>query len=716
MGSRSPRAARHLPSRLLLALLATLVLTVPAGAGGGPGPQIDALSHASLPRSGRLLIHGTGFGSERGSVTIAGLETIVTKWFADEIHAYVPEAAPVGPAAVQVVTGAGTSNAAGLDVNLREPHGRVRWRFQVDDYYWVQFLALAPDGTIYVNDFERLYALSPDGGLLWIAEDAGRARSISLGADGTIYTGGNLVKAINPDGSLRWHFPTPWSQTLLAGPNVGPDGNIYAIQDAGLEGDDSYGVFALDPDGNLLFSNVQFFATVNNASDIVFGEDRFFAGINHTGGGPSLKAYDMDDGEILWTQGGMWISGRGLPILDPAGRIVYVWGQVGVQTIMPDGSVDWISSHPGSPNFLVRPTVGSDGVIYAGDSLGTELWSLTPDGDTRWVNPTVGSNNARCLGIAPDDSVLVVGGAGANGSPDWSAWTRGYDPADGRMLWHVDHPDENGVGQFVSLIAPVFTPDAHTVYVTTQFAGSVNDYGYVHAIDTPFDPELDADADGFPDDIDNCPVDPNEDQLDSDGDGFGDACDFIADFCEQALVICPGTYEGATAGATTDGSSSCTQFENGNRDVWFAYTPEVDGSVTIDTCDSFWGNTLSVHTACPGTNGNEVTCNSYCCQGLSCVTFDAVAGQQYLIRLTGFNAVEIEYVLTLSGPPCVTDPLVVEGDTNADGCVDVEDLLNVVLLWGSDGQDAGVNADVTRDGVVDVEDLLSVILNWGAGC
>jgi hypothetical protein len=64
----------------------------------------------------------------------------------------------------------------------------------------------------------------------------------------------------------------------------------------------------------------------------------------------------------------------------------------------------------------------------------------------------------------------------------------------------------------------------------------------------------------------------------------------------------------------------------------------------------------------------------------------------------------------------VTDPLVVEGDTNADGCVDVEDLLNVVLLWGSDGQDAGVNADVTRDGVVDVEDLLSVILNWGAGC
>ena len=40
-------------------------------------------------------------------------------------------------------------------------------------------------------------------------------------------------------------------------------------------------------------------------------------------------------------------------------------------------------------------------------------------------------------------------------------------------------------------------------------------------------PVVDLDADGIPDDSDNCPFVANPDQADSDGDGFGDACDFV---------------------------------------------------------------------------------------------------------------------------------------------------------------------------------------------
>ena len=48
-------------------------------------------------------------------------------------------------------------------------------------------------------------------------------------------------------------------------------------------------------------------------------------------------------------------------------------------------------------------------------------------------------------------------------------------------------------------------------------------------------------------------------------------------------------------------------------------------------------------------------------------------------------------------------------DTNGDGVVGVEDLIEVVLAWGSDDE----SADVTNDGIVDVEDLVQLILAWG---
>jgi hypothetical protein len=53
--------------------------------------------------------------------------------------------------------------------------------------------------------------------------------------------------------------------------------------------------------------------------------------------------------------------------------------------------------------------------------------------------------------------------------------------------------------------------------------------------------------------------------------------------------------------------------------------------------------------------------------------------------------------------PCPTD-------TNGDDATDVDDLVRVILDWGTDG---GGPADINGDGIIGVLDLVAVILAWG---
>ena len=56
-----------------------------------------------------------------------------------------------------------------------------------------------------------------------------------------------------------------------------------------------------------------------------------------------------------------------------------------------------------------------------------------------------------------------------------------------------------------------------------------------------------------------------------------------------------------------------------------------------------------------------------------------------------------------SGPEC-------EGDINADGVVNVNDLMAIIAAWGPC---TGCDADVNVDGVVNVNDLMAIIAAWG---
>ena len=73
---------------------------------------------------------------------------------------------------------------------------------------------------------------------------------------------------------------------------------------------------------------------------------------------------------------------------------------------------------------------------------------------------------------------------------------------------------------------------------------------------------------------------------------------------------------------------------------------------------------------------------------------------------------EVEVVgLAISGEVTIgeaDDP----NDTNGDGVVDVQDLVNVITNWGPCKGDPCIG-DVNGDGVVDVQDLVSIITGWG---
>jgi hypothetical protein len=62
----------------------------------------------------------------------------------------------------------------------------------------------------------------------------------------------------------------------------------------------------------------------------------------------------------------------------------------------------------------------------------------------------------------------------------------------------------------------------------------------------------------------------------------------------------------------------------------------------VDTCGSGYDTVLSIHTACPGNIGNELGCNDDFCAGGSSnlgstVVFQAIAGQEYYARVSGYN-------------------------------------------------------------------------------
>jgi hypothetical protein len=192
----------------------------------------------------------------------------------------------------------------------------------------------------------------------------------------------------------------------------------------------------------------------------------------------------------------------------------------------------------------------------------------------------------------------------------------------------------------------------------------------------------------------------------------------INDSCSRIIQVSDGTTGFSTFGATTDGlpDELCGDVANDqqvNQDVWFYYVATCDGQVRVDTCGSGYDTKLAVYASysCP-TVTPPVGCNNDACGTQSMVTFNALAGQSFQIRVGGYQGntgCGVLNILCTPGEGCPG----CAADFNQDGGIDGVDVGAFFAFWET-GEPCG---DVNQDGGIDGADVDYFFAVWeNGGC
>ena len=148
------------------------------------------------------------------------------------------------------------------------------------------------------------------------------------------------------------------------------------------------------------------------------------------------------------------------------------------------------------------------------DQFGVSVSTLDPSADKTGADVLVGANRFE-QGSTPDEGAVYHfnGGVLPLPEPQPDYHDGGRDMLGYSVLGTGDI-DGDGRNDFVA-----GAPDI-------DISGYLGDGGFVrYYFGGGGEPQVDGDADGVADTLDNCPADANTNQLDTDGDGLGDACD-----------------------------------------------------------------------------------------------------------------------------------------------------------------------------------------------
>jgi outer membrane protein assembly factor BamB len=235
------------------------------------------------------------------------------------------------------------------------------------------------NGTIYTSGYE-LKAINLDGSILWSIP----IRSFTpptIGNDGTIYIGSTekFCYAINPDGTEKWKFKT--ENTYVHSPSIGSDNTIYCgTGDYYYIPNEPVNLYAINNDGSEKWKY-----TLDNAYEVstpLIGKD----GELYFGGSfivsPNFCFYAIkSDGSLQWTYQDSW------PLSIATDGTLYFSSKYSTGALYQNGSKKWsinqgaigdTSIGPERNIYFVSWYFSGVGFLYALNYTGTLTWTF-PD-------------------------------------------------------------------------------------------------------------------------------------------------------------------------------------------------------------------------------------------------------------------------------------------------------------------------------------------------
>jgi hypothetical protein len=273
-----------------------------------------------------------------------------------------------------------------------------KWDFSID-IGWISSVSVREDGTVYVTGGGKLYAIDPNGAVLWeyaVGESVGE---VAVGSDGTAYFGAwdDCMYAINPDGTLRWKTSVDGARGFSC-PAFGPNNTLHIGSDEELRTFDLFGVqlWANDydtwnesPSPPAVTRDGIIYESRHDGLTAVYPDGEVYWTYTNTNGYISCPvAIDSDgtiyggtkalnpDGTEKWTS----ITGSKGPVIGPDGTLYYSTDH-GLRALYPDGSLKW--EYVGAGFCNSHPAVAEDGTIFVGSEAG-QLHAINPDGTKAW--------------------------------------------------------------------------------------------------------------------------------------------------------------------------------------------------------------------------------------------------------------------------------------------------------------------------------------------